>query len=1120
MFLFFFALFINSAYAQISLQYSFVTGHPTPPSPPPTFSPTSFSSLTSVSFDLGEVLWAIDSSTNRFLAYNVTSQSSVTFWHQLVSPISGKTCTQPNYIAVDLQSAIWCSCEYESKVLKFTTSGLTVTSATLFTAFGSCSISNYVGGITVYSNGDLSLLIPANYEVCTVTTSTNSFVRSFSIVSGSYASGLAYDTTGNLFVTLQNGQVYKYTSTGTLVTTFTADPDAAYAIKINAQNEVYINTYIYGIRVFSTSGSLLRSYSEYPPSSYFAWRSQLSTNPFGSSAFFFTSYDTSIHAYTDSAATSQSPTLNPTPPTAAPTKSPTTLAPTSSPSLSGQPVLMRWRIAKNSLVTATYVSASTLTTTELAPLPINITKSSILIEAVYWENVTFQNTSQTGVVTTGFISLCNPVINPSPGSVDVVGPDGLVICPSPYRCVAAGATPNSEGVLTGWSSLRSCALSYTVVRRPEIPQQSVLTDAFLVGGTLVSTTTPRTNSYPSINCNSAIERELNCQFKRQLLTNYQLQCAAAPIACYKNNTLGYAFGLFWNQNPKYFYNVPLANWTENLYKGVASTMNFLVYSENGKLIDPWTPEVWDDYYWVYVSGILSSTTLTYNSFANNLPDIIQLQPYLWQWIARSPPPIYNTEDSTEAEACITYIRTYGSIPSYCYSLTYAKVLSYYWRLTAPSITYQLTAAFSSVEVLSATFNYTAIEIIYNGLHCGLGTNATTCFLKTEPGGNLTVRFLGAAEVWDLPLMRLTTALPDLVTTDPLYEYIDQGVFQNETFLSLPVGEAVLNNWLTAVDVPKYKPTSLSGLNLVLRFNSTSFSSFAFSNITDSILENNIYPYNYALSNRTILKDYDTRPCNLSSPTDQDYYYRIWSTWMSMRRASETRNCKTFGLGTVQYLSSYKPTQYWFQYPPADINYQIPPGSSEGGCDCAGFGDPFYDPLTFCSTCLDGFGVSTDGIIRCSLPYYADPIPGSTQGYCSNHGTVSIYDGNTPSVDVTAWTVDSAYWLIPTCTQIWLYFNSTTDILYLNTTVGGGFAWFYMSNNNFVTIINDEIYLNGQIAEYTVVQQAPFEPVVQSYGYTFYCYSPYVSTNSTLFGYNLKPAGGTGISQQLFTLLYT
>jgi hypothetical protein len=702
------------------------------------------------------------------------------------------------------------------------------------------------------------------------------------------------------------------------------------------------------------------------------------------------------------------------PPTSSPTKSPSsnpTQAPTRFPTFQTSGQLRRWMLKKgNSIYTPQGGGNATKT-----PLEMEITGSLV---PVMWKDLNWTLYA----VTQPPIPLCNPIPTQLPGGVELDQLDRR-ICPTLIKCNSTLPGPPFQ------SLLRACVLNYTVVEDGPLEALNRRRSLFVEGGLteLQSPSIPQT----TILCNSAIDREINCQFKRQNPL-YELQCQDEPIQCYQNETIGRFFGLFQDQNPNFQYPVDPLLWTDQHYMGVASILNNLTYFLNGKEADPLTQELLNSYYWLPQQGGggggagVEVISLTRNiSFQ---PDVLQLEPYNWYQIPPLPPPS-SSEDPT---LCLTAL-----YPSQCQFQTFEnqsfmRGAGLWFQIPSSLIGGAQWVNFTTPVEIEGAELYLNETLIWQ--HKKKGTQFQ--LPSTGDVGDIKVRLLGLGAFYDLPSMRAGPFQPP--NPDPLFPLLSLGIYGNSYYPLFGASSYQLDGanigTQPGVDFP-YLPygEDLIFNNISVNVTTTSGGSIQWQPLADLILQENIYPTNFPL--QEIQSGFQTRPTNLT--LDKPYLYKIWASHLARRYATEDVDCQTFQLGPV-------------------LNR---PKGDPGGCQC----DPFWDPSFFCSRCLPGLGGPL-----CSLPY--QPLyPGQPQQFFPS----LVTNITLPPQGVLFFRSPlTGKWKGPLCHSI--YFES--KIYPLGSNGGAGVSLTYVNGSSWISFIYEQIYIDGVGVPFTQIQFPPFTPV--------------------------------------------
>lgn len=756
--------------------------------------------------------------------------------------------------------------------------------------------------------------------------------------------------------------------------------------------------------------------------------------------------------------------------------------------------------------------------------PTNLTitpQNGAIMVPIFYANVYYLNYNVTTNLTDlNYLEYCNPIPNRDQGSLRY-GIDNNLICPTLYKCIVNSLAPDVN--YKNWPDLRCCLLNYTIIDRIDVPiiQTGSTVNASVVHAraTLLSDIVNVTNTFGLIDCNDFISRSLNCQWTRQLDT-YQEQCLSQPIRCFGRG-IGQWFGGFFEQNPSFKYTEHQELWTEDLYKGVASTLNFKIYSKNGVIIDPLTSIVIKNYYWIPDLQELEQEVFDFGSPAGTyVVDLIQAQEYNWV-SGLEPLPVTTLTNSitTAYVACVNSIVLSGD-PTPCLDFTWTNLTSIGWRYPAYNIPIPIL---ESVLVYSFTIqtriNFTGVEVFdAMGKSCGKylkpteGQNITFFCLQTIPSnGTMYVRFHGADTIFDLVGLALTTDVPGIPNL--LETFLDLYPFNLTTDVNLVLGGILLQIGQLYKNWPGRKSTLYEQLyadppKISVNFSDDNQGTQFLAKvevIRNSILLNNTYPINYALIARSIEQGYTETDVDYNNPDHKDMLYRIWSTWYSPRQSgSEVSQCQTFRLGDTMYPVP-GPKQFWYNGD-AIANYDIPEGTFEGGCLCNNTLN-FYNSYFFCARCVEGFGpnsvdewikvLQSNGVITtvlsdtypfyltsisnnvfendfsCKFPMSPDPIASSLAAInvCSGHGLLTIQ--NDTYVFNQTETLTFGYWAFPTCSSIYLnnneFFLQETDDL---------FAMQYVNGLNILTIVDGLLYYNNEACVFTKTQILPTYGLLQ------------------------------------------
>lgn len=651
-------------------------------------------------------------------------------------------------------------------------------------------------------------------------------------------------------------------------------------------------------------------------------------------------------------------------PTAAPTQNPTTIQPTQNPTIfKGGTQLVKLR-------KGTQIQLRRGVQYDGPPTKLEVISSGGF-QRVRWRNVTW---TLLGVPQLE-IPECDPVPNLLPG----VPQQGKCPCLE-VGCVTGPMLPGGK-----FNSLRCCVTSKIEFLLPggtSLPAQVWVRNASL--GDADNTTAPAPAPATlgiTIRCNNPIERELNCQFWRQAPSTYQLQCTQSPIDCYRNDTLGYAFGLFWDRNPRFSYlREPLG---EGQLRGVASILNNKVYSKGGVLTDPLDPKLMNDYYW---TGSLTPTEEQSWPFRALLtPEIIQTRPASW---FLNLPQVGGA--GVDPAPCLS-----NPLSPLCQWMTWQNLTSPQWKLPGLWLILGLNATIwpqqwivdgpgEGVEIWSTGG---AGELLYQNL---TRAGAEGWVIPLERQLPLLIRIILRGQIWDIPAAQLSPSWP--LPPDSLWSQLQMGNLQFPYLQLVSAAQRqALGDW-------PFLNQSWTTPAVRVKF---TLAPQRWDALSRSILDQNIYPPNQALMLEEHL--YDTRAVNLSSPTDYDYLRLIWAAHLARRHPSEDGDCRTFGLGGITFLAEEggggggegEYTQTWYQQETlTPIDSPIPVGAREGGCRCQGL----WDPLTACGSCLEGLGGP-----ECGVVFGPDPIPGSPPQECAGHGRAIPHATiSTPPVKLWLW----------------------------------------------------------------------------------------------------------------------
>jgi hypothetical protein len=667
------------------------------------------------------------------------------------------------------------------------------------------------------------------------------------------------------------------------------------------------------------------------------------------------------------------------------------------------------------------------------PVKISILIPEVTYIPILWTDMHYRVWDfETGLTTTQIIAACNPGLESWIPGTPVLQGDGYYICPTTYKCVLTDDCTDELGPLSGYSNfpdLRACWCSHSESIYPTIPRlptQTQLT-VFLVEGDIginQNVTIP-SDIFGTVYCNNFVDREINCQLKRQN-PNYDFQCSDEPIECY-DQSIGKFFGAFDTQNPNYDYTIDRSEWTVGHYNGIASIINFKVYKKDGVLVDPLSSYIFNDYYWVYdnSSGFDIYTgvgTLTFSSYQTQL---LQADSYIYD-LSSEPPPILNKAgyrvpnsgvSACQASlaaglntGCATYVWTNDTFISDLYR---QSGLFYTFRVPVNQSLLSVSFSFNTVDDCS---NVKGVEVLDPwGSKCGgvytqpfdidtkytiLCTGLST-FDKTLPEQIFTFRILGQNSIYDIPEATLNNRF-FVVPDDPLVDVLNLGYYD------LPEGSSFPLMYSVAYDNPSHyglgdiknwpqrnrpDPSYIITAPISFTYNYTKIgtrgrsSQSAWGTITDDIINANLFPYNYALLEESY--KYEVFDIDLNSEIDRDYLYKVFAVHLSPRRCgAEQFQCKTMKLGECLIFTNFN--QRWFGIG-SDANYEFK--GEEGGCYCnnnftAGFYD--FDSPFFCSSCQFGFGPFTKDTLSGIIQYNSLVNPTYPYGFIpSNIQDISI-----------------------------------------------------------------------------------------------------------------------------------
>lgn len=510
----------------------------------------------------------------------------------------------------------------------------------------------------------------------------------------------------------------------------------------------------------------------------------------------------------------------------------------------------------------------------------------------------------------------------------------------------------------------------------------------------------------------------------------------------------------------------------------------------------------------------------------------------------------------------------GPLPydSTCYDYTWANFTTDAAQFRRSGVEYyfsmQENQALISVTLqFNTTFtNLTGVEV-YNshGELCAgrystewTTTDSYVFVCLTTPSANITsgapfvVRLLGFASLWDQPEYDLTNQYLAPVY-DPLATLVDQGyvfdAFRNLSMLligiywdwfnqelpSYPSGS--LSRWPTRLRVDptglfggftgeawsRYTPFTVTKNVTVLAVNQTFGNQDvrnAWANISEAILNNNSYPYFYALADAVAFHGYYQRPVDFDNPGDLAYLEAEFEAWLSARFCGDNWQCQTFD----QVKADYRLGKCIFPEGPFDQRwYQDDPDASyafrgrEGGCRCyRSFERGFFNYPLNCRSCVSGLGPATleemslimesnnlgtetfdptalginpnvllsfgvpefEQSFICRFPASADPVLGvrASINFCAGHGLMQNYS-ETPVESYTTRIYDDTYLIA--CDRLQVYgadaeLLQTFDLDLEKVSAIQGLI--YVSGEDILTVIGAPnrftVYLNGAACAFT------------------------------------------------------
>jgi hypothetical protein len=779
----------------------------------------------------------------------------------------------------------------------------------------------------------------------------------------------------------------------------------------------------------------------------------------------------------DTTAPTYSPTKQPTTakPTGVPSHAPSanpTISPTHSPTIRIDKQQVMYRITKGTRARIYRTVGQNISYHVMGQevnTPVNVTLQGTSLQPILWSNVYWLGYNQTtNTTTTHHTAVCNPIANRIPGTT----PDtfnGFMLCPTIYTC-----RNNTLETIAGdrFQDFRACILNKTITLRQDIPTIGsgvVTVQAIDINANSVDAVPPVQDVlFGAIQCNDFLDRSINCQLAK-FLPAYRPQCQSQPIKCFSYSQ-GRYFGAFWNANPLFRYDIPRANWTLQHYVGIASTMNYLLYAQDDVLIDAFTSNVWNDYYWF--SGLSSLgiqqrelSTETLITFQN---DIIQAQEYNYLAGSNLPPSstITGIIPTTPAiNDCLVQLIVTGDVGGICLNQDWDHISYLQWRYPSYNIFFAVNPGDIIYSLtIETSFNFTGLEV-YNtaGELCGTlllpttsaPANYTVSCINTPSGvvpaginASISIRYFGTQAIWDIPNTTLSNSVPWprqddfdvqtypytnvinlLAATMYLYEYIVTGEIAPESF-----------NWPGRTnDISNLSP---SRYFLNYTSNETLNVNTLFQDVKNTILGNNTYPYNEAIAAWALRNSYQEIPVRYDDPVHLQWLYDTWANSLAPRQCTEFSDCMTIQHGAciflertdIQYTSRKNPV-YWLQGddPPG---YTLPTGANEGGCVIFNvFNKGFYDRQLAGARCVEGYGPidnqNRDAILQyselvnyvgtpvgsCKLPSGIDPISAPLVDFnlCAGHGIAS-YTQTTSTQDIVQYS-NGAAWLMAACKSI-------------------------------------------------------------------------------------------------------
>ena len=210
--------------------------------------------------------------------------------------------------------------------------------------------------------------------------------------------------------------------------------------------------------------------------------------------------------------------------------------------------------------------------------------------------------------------------------------------------------------------------------------------------------------------------------------------------------------------------------------------------------------------------------------------------------------------------------------------------------------------------------------------------------------------------------------------------------------------------------------TMRGFNLIYNWMQGDIVQATFSNLTRSglvervksgIFNTFLFPYNTPLESKWCLNSNQT--LDVTVQADQDYLRNFYNVFLAQRKCSQNWHCSQFSLDAYCVFDSYFHQPWYNGGDLPDVSFGI-----EGGCDCSADTSGFFDDLTFCSSCVEGYGPDTayeiramfdyedqigmnwisggaSSVSRCSLPI--DPISTRSSTICGGKAWVNRTESN-------------------------------------------------------------------------------------------------------------------------------